>query len=143
MSCSEIKRAQRRGTRPKVLSVCDNKLLASALRNAVLAHARYAVVPAICEQQAMCCLAQHDIDLVIVGHKFPAADKHRLIRGLRATKNVPVLAVYAGIPDPQIDADEQVGALDGPELLLAAASALIQSRQRTRPRLLHSNRSWG
>ena len=120
---------QRRfGARPIVLSVCDSNLLASALRNAVLARAGYAVIPVSREEQAICYLAQHEIDLVIVGHKFPSAETRRLLRRLRATKNVPVLTVYAEGPDPRIKSDEQVGALDGPEQLLAAASALIQHR---------------
>ena len=39
--------------------------------------------------------------------------------------NVPVLMMYEGTPDPRIDADAQVDALEGPERLLAAAAARL------------------
>lgn len=63
-------------------------------------------------------------DLMIIGHRFSAADKHKLAAEARE-KGIPVLLICGASADAEIPADVRVYALEGIAGMVAAVDKLL------------------
>ncbi len=120
--------------RPAVLSISRERVLAP-IRNAVLAHAGYAVIPASSVDSAFAVLHKRHVCAVIVGQSVSPLDRARLCEEAHR------LGVPSVILDPyeqflREDTEIHVNPLDGPELFLDALASVVQRDHRcvaTRP----------
>ena len=110
--------------RPAVLSISRERVLAP-IRNAVLAHAGYAVIPASSVDSAFAVLHKQHVCAVVVGQSVSARDRERLCAEAHR------LGVPSVILDPyeqflREDTEVHVNPLDGPELFLDALASVVQ-----------------
>lgn len=96
----------------------------SASRRLVLKEAGYSVAATIRTADALEMLSSVFFDLLVVGHRFPAADKHQLASVARE-KGTLVLLICGAAADSDIPADARVYALEGTAGLVAAAFGLL------------------
>ncbi len=110
--------------RPAVLSISSDRVLAP-IRNAVLAHAGYGVIPVTNTQSALKVLRDRYVCALIVGHSVSAQDRRELCSE----------ALRHGVPSVVLDPYEHVGAdkselhinpLEGPEVFLDALASIVQ-----------------
>jgi hypothetical protein len=114
--------------RPAVLSISAEKVLAP-IRNAVLAHAGYGVIPASTIESALEILRDRHVCAMVIAHSFPLMDRRKLCSEGHSRK-VPsvVLDPYEQVGDEQ--SALHVNPLDGPEAFLdALASLLLRSHR--------------
>jgi len=109
---------------PRVLCISFDTAV-SNLRCAALREAEYAVTATIDVQEALRHLSRETFDLVIVGHRFAAADKYLLAVEAEEKANIPVLLVCGASAEKDIPAAGRVYALEGTAGLLARASELL------------------
>jgi len=109
---------------PRVLCISFDTAV-SDLRCAALREAEYAVTATIDVQEALHHLSRETFDLVIVGHRFAAADKYLLAVEAEEKANIPVLLVCGASAEKDIPAAGRVYALEGTAGLLARASELL------------------
>jgi DNA-binding response OmpR family regulator len=100
----------------------------SDIRSAALKEAGYAVTTTINAKEALDLLSREKFDLVIVGHRFAAADKYLLTVEAEEKANVPVLLVCGASADKDIPAAGRVYALEGTAGIVSAAAALLSER---------------
>ena len=110
--------------RPAVLSISRERVLAP-IRNAVLAHAGYGVIPVTNTESALRVLHGRHVCAVVVGHSV--ADQERRMLCVEAHR----LGVPAIVLDPyeQVASDNPgayVNPLDGPENLLDILADLVK-----------------
>lgn len=107
-----------------ILSISKDRVLAP-IRNAVLAHAGYGVIPATSIESALKILRGRHVCAVIVGNSIPASERRMLCSE----------AQRRGVPSVVLDPYEQVGddkselhinPLEGPEVFLDALASLVQ-----------------
>jgi DNA-binding LacI/PurR family transcriptional regulator len=102
--------------RPAILSFAREKVL-SPIRNAVLAHAGYCVIPVTTADAAIQVLATRHICGVIIGHSISDNERHVICQKAR------LLGVPAIVLDPfEVLHDDaalaHINPLDGPEKFL-------------------------
>ena len=107
----------------RILSVSSNRVL-SQTRNTVLAHAGYAVRPSFTAESTVAALANHDFDLVLIGHTLKYPQQKELIQKIRKISKAPVLVVGYGVQE-DVGANAYVEGIDGPEKLLATIAKLL------------------
>lgn len=110
--------------RPAVLSIARERLL-SPLRNAVLAHAGYGVIPATSFDSALKILHRRHVCAIVIGQSLEAREQRALCR--EAHK----LGIASMVLDPdgqtwEDDCPLHVNPLDGPEMFLDALASLLQ-----------------
>lgn len=108
----------------KVLCVSFDKTVSDS-RCAMLRQGGYAVTAITSPDEALELLGREKFDLMIVGHRFPKADKQELAARAREQWKIPVLLVCGASADTGIPADARVYALEGAEGLLAAVRTLL------------------
>jgi hypothetical protein len=107
-----------------VLSISTDKVLAP-IRNAVLAHAGYGVIPVTNTESALKILRDRHVCAVIVGHSIPASER-RILCSEAQSRGVPsvVLDPYEHVGDDK--SELHINPLEGPEVFLDALASLMQ-----------------
>ena len=108
----------------KVLCVSFDKTVSDS-RCAILRQGGYAVTAITSPDEALQLLGREKFDLIIVGHRFPKANKQELAAQAREQWKTRVLLVCGATAETDIFADARVYALEGAEGLLAAVSTLL------------------
>jgi CheY-like chemotaxis protein len=108
----------------KVLCVSFDKTVSDS-RCAMLRQGGYAVTAITSPDEALELLGREKFDLIIVGHRFPKADKQELAAQAREQWKIPVLLVCGASAETEIPADARVYALEGAGGLLAAVRTLL------------------
>ncbi len=98
--------------------------IVSASRRSALEAAGYTVIATTRTVDALEMLSSVAFDLMIVGHRFAAADKHKLAAEARE-KGIPVLLICGASADAEVPADVRVYALEGIAGMVAAATKLL------------------
>ena len=96
----------------------------STSRRSALEQAGYTVIVTTQAADALELLSSVAFDLMIIGHRFSAADKHNLAAEARE-KGIPVLLVCGASDDAEIPADVRVYALEGIAGMVAAVAELL------------------
>ncbi|HEY6305909.1 MAG TPA: hypothetical protein VI488_05540 [Candidatus Angelobacter sp.] len=110
--------------RPAVLSISTERVLAP-IRNAVLAHAGYGVIPATTTESALRILRGRHVCVMVIARSVPAGERRVLCRE-GSQRGVPsvVLDPYEQVTDA--GSGLHINPLDGPEVFLDALAALMQ-----------------
>lgn len=110
--------------RPAVLSISSERVLAP-IRNAVLAHAGYGVIPVSSVDSAIKVLRHRHVCAIVIADTIPLSDRRRVCSEGH-THHVPsvVLDPYDIFADDQ--SELHVNPLDGPEIFLDALATLMQ-----------------
>ncbi len=110
--------------RPAVLSIATERVV-SPIRNAVLAHAGYAVIPATSTEYALKVLRDRHVCALVVGSQVSRPDLRTLCREAHRL-GVPIVVLdpydYGATGDPL---ELHLNPLDGPETLLNAVAQLV------------------
>lgn len=114
--------------RPAVLSISAERVLAP-IRNAVLAHAGYGVIPVASVDSALKILRARHVCAIVIANTVPLNER-RLVCTEGHTLHVPsvVMDPYDQSPDDQ--SELHVNPLDGPEVFLDALATLMQRDHR-------------
>lgn len=111
--------------RPAVLSISEERVLAP-IRNAVLAHAGYGVIPVFTIEAALKVLRARHVCAIVIGNSVPLQDRRRLCtEGHDLRIPSVVLDPYEQSSDDE--SEVHVNPLDGPEVFL---DVLAHSMQR-------------
>jgi hypothetical protein len=110
--------------RPAVLSISAERVLAP-IRNAVLAHAGYGVIPVSNVEAALSVLRVRHVCAIVIANSVPATDRRRLCSEGQS-RHIPsvVLDPYDQLADDK--SELHVNPLDGPEAFLDALASLMQ-----------------
>ena len=110
--------------RPAVLSISAERVLAP-IRNAVLAHAGYGVIPVATVDSALEVLRHRHVCAIVIANNVPVLDRRRVCAEGHS-RHVPsvVLDPYGFSADDQ--AELHINPLDGPEIFLDALATLMQ-----------------
>jgi hypothetical protein len=114
--------------RPSVLSISAERVLAP-IRNAVLAHAGYGVIPVSTVEAALEILRLRHVCAIVIANSVPILERRRVCSEGHS-KHVPSVVLD---PYDQRDEDESelhVNPLDGPEAFLDALATLMQRDHR-------------
>lgn len=108
-----------------ILSVSEDRWL-TPLRNAVLAHAGYAVIPAYTAEKAIEVLQHRHVSAMVIGHSIGLQDRKRLCsEGMR--RGVPSVVLDHG-GQGQHDREVYIDPLEGPETVLEAIARVLAGR---------------
>lgn len=110
--------------RPAILSIARERLV-SPLRNAVLAHAGYGVIPVTTFEAAVRILKRRHVCALVIGQSMEPRERRALCseaqkRGIPAM----VLDSYGHLREDTCEL--HVNPLDGPEMLLDALASLLK-----------------
>src|SRR5882762_3185496 len=109
--------------RPAVLSISAEKVLAP-IRNAVLAHAGYGVIPVTTIESALKILRGRHVCAMVIANTIPVTERRKLCSEGHSRKiPVVVLDPYEHVADEQ--SALHVNPLDGPEAFLDALASLL------------------
>lgn len=113
--------------RPAVLSIATERVV-SPIRNAVLAHAGYGVIPATSTEYALQVLRGRHVCALVVGHSISGNDR------LTLCQEAQRMGVSSVVLDPyDLEAGDQselhVNPLDGPEVFLQAVATQVARSQ--------------
>jgi DNA-binding LacI/PurR family transcriptional regulator len=111
--------------RPAILSISREKV-SSAIRNTLLAHAGYGVIPVTSAEEALRILACRHVCAVIISPSITDHERHLICQQARR------IGVPAVVLDPYEDLDEDmalahVNPLDGPENFLNTLAAVVKA----------------
>ena len=96
----------------------------SASRRSALEEAGYTVIATTQAADALELLSFVAFDLMIVGHRFSAADKHKMAAEARE-RGIPVLLICGASADAEVPADVRVYALEGIGGMVTAVAKLL------------------
>lgn len=114
--------------RPAVLSISAERVLAP-IRNAVLAHAGYGVIPVASVDTALKILRARHVCAIVIANSVPVNERRRVCsEGLNLHVPSVVLDPYDQSADDQ--SGLHVNPLDGPEAFLDALASLMQRDHR-------------
>lgn len=109
--------------RPAVLSISTERVLAP-IRNAVLAHAGYGVIPVSTTESALKVLRDRHVCAMIIGQSIPVQERQVLCsEGQRRHVPSVVLDPYEQVAEEQ--SELHINPLDGPEAFLDALATLM------------------
>jgi DNA-binding NtrC family response regulator len=110
--------------RPAVLSIAKERLV-SPLRNAVLAHAGYGVIPATSFDSALKILRRRHVCVMVIGQSMEKRERRALCSEAHKL-GVPGVVLDSYGQEHDDDCLLHVNPLDGPEAFLDALAALLQ-----------------
>jgi len=110
--------------RPAVLSISAERVLAP-IRNAVLAHAGYGVIPVSTVDSALKVLRHRHVCAIVIANTVSLMDRRRVCSEGH-NRRIPsvVMDPYDQVSDDQ--SELHVNPLDGPEVFLDALATLMQ-----------------
>jgi DNA-binding NtrC family response regulator len=106
--------------------------IVSASRRSALEQAGCVVIATTKVADALEMLASVAFDLIIIGHRFSTADKHKLAAEARE-KGIPVLLICGASADAEVSAEVRVYALEGIEGMMAAVAKLLPTTSAAAP----------
>ncbi len=109
---------------PKILCVSFDRVVSES-RSRSVREAGYDVTAGTSINDALDILEQVKFDAVIVGHRFPLAEKYMLAAEAQEKFNTPVVLICGASHDPEIPATSRVYALEGSEGIITALSKLV------------------
>ena len=111
-----------------VLSISDDPSTAP-IRNTVLAHAGYGVIPVRSVRAALQAMAAREVSIVVIGNSIPAHERMRICtEALR--RGIPSVVLDSQDHGPETSSMTHFNPLDGPEAFLEKLAALVRpSRQ--------------
>jgi hypothetical protein len=110
--------------RPAILSISEERVL-SPIRNAVLAHAGYGVIPVLTVEGALQILRARHVCAIVIANSISVTDRRRVCsEGQNRRVPAVVLDPYDQSADDQ--SALHVNPLDGPEAFLDALASLMQ-----------------
>ncbi len=108
------------GAGKKILSVSRERGTMLA-RNDALAIAGFSVSSPKTPEEAIPILLTTDIDVILLGHSIPKAERKTLAAQFRALRpKVPIIVLFDEHPDEDEEADAFVPLRAGPEVLIGA-----------------------
>ena len=105
-----------------ILSVSSDRWL-TPIRNTVLAHAGYAVIPSLSATTAMEVLLSRYVSAMVIGQSIPLRERQRLCSEGRR-HGVPAVVLDRDL-QPDRDFEVHVDPSDGPEVFLSALAAVL------------------
>lgn len=109
-----------------ILSVSSDRWLTS-IRNTVLAHAGYAVIPSLSAADAMEVLLNRHVSAMVIGHTIPLRERERLCcEGRR--HGIPAVVLDRNIRVSDIASEVHIDPADGPEAFLEALASVLSGR---------------
>jgi hypothetical protein len=106
-----------------ILSVSGDRWL-TPLRNAVLAHAGYAVIPASTAEKALEILLHRHVSAIVIGNSIAVLDRERLCsEGKR--RGVPSVILDRGTPACDVSPQTHIDPTEGPEAVLSAIASVL------------------
>jgi len=107
-----------------ILSVSADRWL-TPIRNTVLAHAGYAVIPALTAEAAMQVLVKRHVSAMVIANTVPLGERQRLCsEGKR--RGVPAVILDRGEGAPDTAVEMHVDPSEGPEILLSAVARAVK-----------------
>ena len=107
-----------------ILSVSADRWL-TPIRNTVLAHAGYAVIPALTAQAAMEVLLNRHVSAMVIANTIPLSERQRLCSEARR-QGVPSVILDRGEGAPDTLVELHVDPSEGPEMLLSAVAQALK-----------------
>ncbi len=104
-------------------------------RNDALAMAGFSVSSPREPAEAVHILVSSDVDVIVLGHSIPKAERAELSRRFREIRSeVPIIVMYEDKPEDDERTDAFVGISEGPEVLIAAIQSCLKAAdERRRP----------
>ncbi len=114
--------------RPSVLSISAERVLAP-IRNAVLAHAGYGVIPVSTVEAALGVLRVRHVCAIVIANSVPIPERRRVCSEGH-NKRIPSVVLDPYDHRDKDEAELHVNPLDGPEAFLDALATLMQRDHR-------------
>jgi hypothetical protein len=114
--------------RPAVLSISAERVLAP-IRNAVLAHAGYGVIPVSSAAAALKILHARHVCAIVIANSIPVLER-RQVCSEGHSLNVPTVVLDPYDQSGEDESELHVNPLDGPEAFLDALATLMQRDHR-------------
>lgn len=111
-----------------ILSVSGDRWL-TPLRNAVLAHAGYAVIPAYTAEKAIEVLRRRHVSAMVIGHSIRLQDRE-LLCSEGTKRGIPSVILDHTIHG-QHSREVHIDPLEGPETVLKAIADVLAKRGQT------------
>jgi DNA-binding response OmpR family regulator len=112
----------------KILSVSFHESLATT-RSLLFSGAGFQVASALTIEQAIELCKTETFQLVVIGHSLPAKDKKSLLKQIRSSCPVPVLALYHRAERKLEGADYTLDSTEGPVALLEMVNRIVRGTQ--------------
>lgn len=110
--------------RPAILSIAKERLV-SPLRNAVLAHAGYGVIPATSFDTALKILKRRRVNAVVIGQSIDRRERQMLCSEAHKL-GVPSLVMDPYDQPGEDECELHVNPLDGPETFLQVLAGVVR-----------------
>ena len=110
-----------------ILSISDD-VSAAPVRNAVLAHAGYAVIPVRTGSAALEVLASRNVSAVIVSSSLPDYDR-LLVCSEARRQGIPCVVLDPYEHMSESGTEMRINPLDGPEVFLKAVATVLRPAQ--------------
>jgi hypothetical protein len=114
--------------RPAVLSISAERVLAP-IRNAVLAHAGYGVIPVSSVEAALKILRIRHVCAIVIANSVPVMER-KLVCSEGHSLHVPTVVLDPYDQSGDDESELHVNPLDGPEAFLDALATLMQRDHR-------------
>jgi len=114
--------------RPAVLSISAERVLAP-IRNAVLAHAGYGVIPVSSVEAALKILRVRHVCAIVIANSISILDRRRVCSEGH-TRRVPSVVLDPYDQNTDDESELHVNPLDGPEAFLDALATLMERDHR-------------
>jgi hypothetical protein len=111
-----------------ILSVSSDRWL-TPIRNAVLAHAGYGVIPSLSAAAALEVLSNRRVSAMVIGHSIAAGDRQRLCSEGRR-HGVPAVVLDRGLDSSDPLRELHIDPSDGPEVFLKAVATVLAALQK-------------
>lgn len=106
-----------------ILSVSSDRWL-TPIRNTVLAHAGYAVIPSLSAEKALEVLLSRHVSAMVIGQSIPAHERQRLCSEGRK-HGIPAVILDRNLPASRVASEVHVDPAEGPEAFLNALAAVL------------------
>jgi DNA-binding LacI/PurR family transcriptional regulator len=106
-----------------ILSVSSDRWL-TPIRNTVLAHAGYGVIPSLSVDAAMEVLLSRRVSAMVIGNSIPLRERERLCSEGRR-QGVPTVVLDRYVPASSAASEIHVDPADGPEAFLNAIALVL------------------
>lgn len=106
-----------------ILSVSADRWL-TPIRNAVLAHAGYAVIPSLSTKAALEVLESRHVSAMVIGQSIPAHERQRLCSEGRR-HGIPAVVLDRNVDATVTTHEIHIDPSDGPEAFLTAVATVL------------------
>jgi hypothetical protein len=114
--------------RSLILSVSSERWL-TPIRNAVLAHAGYGVIPSLSAAAALDVLSNRRVSAMVIGQSISASDRLRLCSEGRR-QGIPAVVLDRSLESSHPLQEIHIDPADGPEAFLNAVAAVLSGQDK-------------